>query len=226
MAEDKTSTEEKTESKIEEKSSEKLEKKTKTAAKKTSTRSRKKVAAKKPAAGAKPAAKAAAADKSKAATKRKTAAKKTAPKAAKPDTTTQTAEPAKTPPLKPALRFEETDSFSILTFDTPGKPVNILNPETMQQLDTMLDDLAQKTDLKALLFMSAKPGNFVAGADIEAIKNITTVAEGETAAKEGQRIYNKIAALPFPTIAVIDGTCLGGGLELSLACKYRIARHS
>lgn len=135
----------------------------------------------------------------------------------------QKARPSAAP--KPTLRYEEMEQIGIVLFDTPDKPVNILSQQMMQELESLLNELESKS-LKALLFMSAKRGNFIAGADIEAIKSISTVEEGETAAKEGHRIYNRIAALPYPTIAVIDGTCLGGGLELALACKFRIARNS
>lgn len=222
MAEDKTVKEEKVESKTESrKPADSANKKTAVEKKKAASKSTKTKAAKSKTSTAKPAQKKAAANKPEQATKQKPVATKTTEKTAATEKTV--AEPK---PAKPALRFEKEGDFGIIVFDTPDKPVNILSGETMQQLDKMLDEVVQKTEFKALLFMSAKDGNFIAGADIDAIKNITTVAEGETAAKEGQRIYNKIAGLPFPTIAVIDGSCMGGGLELALACKYRIARQS
>ncbi|MFQ5633318.1 MAG: enoyl-CoA hydratase-related protein, partial [bacterium] len=227
MAEDKVTTEEKVEPETESKKTPgKVKKMSITAQKKTSARTRKTTTAKKEVAEATVDSKVTADAKPAAATKRKTAAKKATPKATKSKKASVDGKPAKAPPAKPALRFEETDGFGIITFDTPDKPVNIMSVETMQQLDRMLDEVAQKTHLKALLFMSAKKGNFIAGADIEAFKKITTVEDGEAAAKEGQRMNNKVAALPFKTIAVIDGSCMGGGLELSLACDYRIARQS
>lgn len=145
-------------------------------------------------------------------------------KAAKKEEAKPTAEPEKT--TEPALKYEETDGYGFLIFDMPGKSVNIFTHAVMQELDAKLDELAGKTDLKALLIMSAKENNFIAGADVSAIKDVTDPKEGEQAAREGQRIFSKLAALPYPTIAVINGSCMGGGLEMALACDYRLARAS
>lgn len=126
----------------------------------------------------------------------------------------------------PAFRFEERDNFGFLIFDMPDKSVNLFNEASLRDLDDILDELAEKFHLKALLITSAKPGTFIAGADINEIRGITDPQDGELAAREGQRVFSKLAALRYPTIAVIDGACVGGGLELALACSYRIARES
>lgn len=124
---------------------------------------------------------------------------------------------------KPIFRFEEKDGHGMVVFDMPDKPVNILSEQAMRELDAMLDGVAGKS-LKTLLFVSAKQGNFIAGADIDSFGRIHSVEDGEAGSKSGQAVFGKIAALPFPTIAVIAGSCVGGGLELSLACNYRLAR--
>jgi len=125
-----------------------------------------------------------------------------------------------------AFRFEVEDNLGILTLDTPNEKVNILSTPVMQELNKFLDELNSRTDLQALILLSGKEGNFIAGAKIEEIENITDPKDGAEKAAMGQAVFSKIAALPFPTIAVIDGACVGGGLELVLACDYRLARDS
>jgi len=125
-----------------------------------------------------------------------------------------------------AFRFEVEDNLGILTLDTPNEKVNILSTPVMQELNKFLDELHSRTDLQALILLSGKEGNFIAGAKIEEIENITDPKDGAVKAAMGQSVFGKIAALPFPTIAVIDGACVGGGLELVLACDYRLARDS
>jgi len=125
-----------------------------------------------------------------------------------------------------AFRFEVEDNLGILTLDTSNEKVNILSTPVMQELNKFLDELNSRTDLKALILLSGKEGNFIAGARIEEIENITDPKDGAEKAAMGQAVFGKIAALPFPTIAVIDGACVGGGLELVLACDYRLARDS
>ena len=125
-----------------------------------------------------------------------------------------------------AFRFEIEAGCGILTLDTPNEKVNILSTPVMQELNKFLDELNSRTDLKTLILLSGKEGNFIAGAKIEEIENITDPKDGAEKAALGQAVFSKIAALPFPTIAVIDGACVGGGLELVLACDYRLARDS
>ena len=81
--------------------------------------------------------------------------------------------------------------------------------------------------VKALLIASAKENcSFVAGADIEMLNGVSSAAEGAEIAALGQQMMNELAAFPIPTVAVIHGDCLGGGLELALACPARIASDS
>jgi len=126
----------------------------------------------------------------------------------------------------PAFRLEVEDNIGILIFDAPTEKVNILSTPVMHELNTRLDELQSRADLQALIFLSGKEGNFIAGAKIEEIENISDPKDGAEKAAMGQAIFSKIDALPFPTIAVIDGACVGGGLELVLACDYRLARDS
>ena len=112
--------------------------------------------------------------------------------------------------MSKAFSFEKReDSIGILTFDLPNEKVNIFNTKTMQELSDQLEQLKQMTDIKCLLFMSKKPGIFIAGADIKEIEQITDENIGYEVARKGQTVFAKFGNLPFPTIAVIDGACMG-----------------
>jgi 3-hydroxyacyl-CoA dehydrogenase/enoyl-CoA hydratase/3-hydroxybutyryl-CoA epimerase len=96
----------------------------------------------------------------------------------------------------------------------------------LARLDELLGEiekLAADGSVRAVLVCSGKPGTFIAGADINEIASIGTEKEGYEASREGQRIFRRLEELPVPTVAAIDGTCLGGATELVLACGYRVA---
>jgi len=109
-----------------------------------------------------------------------------------------------------------------LVFDDKEEKVNKLTTHALGELDAILDTLAKTRTIKLLFMTSGKKDIFIAGADINEIQDIIDPADGEMKAKAGQRVLDKIAKLPFPTVAVIDGVALGGGMELALACTYRI----
>lgn len=115
-------------------------------------------------------------------------------------------------------RIEE--SVALVTLTQP--PVNALSPELMTELDGTFDALASDTDVKAVVLTGAGR-YFVAGADIRVLASIPASAEGEAMARRGQAILNKIEAFQKPVIAAINGACLGGGLELAMACHVRLA---
>ncbi|MFT6347800.1 MAG: 3-hydroxyacyl-CoA dehydrogenase/enoyl-CoA hydratase/3-hydroxybutyryl-CoA epimerase [Psychromonas sp.] len=110
-----------------------------------------------------------------------------------------------------------------LTFDYPGKRINKLDSVALLELKEQIDSLAKNNDIKLLVFRSAKKDTFIAGADINEIKDLLSEQQAYKAIRTGQLILNDISKLPFPTLAVINGVCLGGGCELALACTYRIA---
>jgi 3-hydroxyacyl-CoA dehydrogenase/enoyl-CoA hydratase/3-hydroxybutyryl-CoA epimerase len=122
-----------------------------------------------------------------------------------------------------AFSYEiKKDGIAILTFDLPGEKINKLTTPVMEELDRMLGELAPKKDIKALVFRSGKEESFIVGADIAEIKTITDSATGEQLARKGQALMNTLETLPFPTVAAIHGPCMGGGMELALACTYRV----
>jgi 3-hydroxyacyl-CoA dehydrogenase/enoyl-CoA hydratase/3-hydroxybutyryl-CoA epimerase len=115
-----------------------------------------------------------------------------------------------------------TDDIARVVFDLPGEKVNKFSAVVMAELGHVLDNLHARTDLKAVIFISGKPGVFIAGADIKEIQNIANRVDAQAKAEAGQRTFQRVADLKVPTIAVIDGACLGGGMEFALACTYRI----
>lgn len=120
------------------------------------------------------------------------------------------------------LTTDERD-IATLVFDTPKSSVNVLCMDALYELREHITTLENDKSIKALFIESAKKGNFIAGADIKEIKAFKDEAEIVSKLSEGQEIFNRLEQLSFPTVAVIDGACLGGGLELAMSCKYRIA---
>lgn len=115
-----------------------------------------------------------------------------------------------------------SDEVAVLTFDLPGEKVNKLSTPVMSELKAHLEKL-KSSSYKMVVFRSAKPKIFIAGADIEEIKQLTTREQVDQAVSSGQEIFNMIEDLPMPTMALIHGACAGGGCELILSCDYRIA---
>lgn len=115
------------------------------------------------------------------------------------------------------------DGIAFLTFDIPNEKVNKLSEKVMQELDQQIADFSKYSNVNVLIIRSAKPGIFIAGADIKEIETITEPEDAKRKAALGQNIMNKIENLKIPTIAAIEGAALGGGLELALACDFRVA---
>ncbi len=120
-------------------------------------------------------------------------------------------------------RFETADTVAVLTLDVAEQSANVLSREVLAELEQIVTLLAPQY-LKGLILRSAKPAGFVAGADVHEFENIQEAAAATELARTGQRVLASLAALPFPSVALIHGYCLGGGLELALACTYRVAR--
>ncbi len=108
-----------------------------------------------------------------------------------------------------------------------GERMNVMNQALIHDLDALCDGLHYRSDIHAVIFHSAKPGCFIAGADIKLLRTAAGRPEEHAAvlamAQTGQRLFARIADMPQTTVAAIDGACLGGGLEFALACDARIA---
>ncbi len=124
-----------------------------------------------------------------------------------------------------AFRLDELDGkIGLVTFDLPDKKVNTLSQAVLKELAGLVAQLEQRTDLRGLLFKSGKPGQFVAGADLNELAMMSYAKLEQVAGLTtmGHQLYNRISRLPFPTVALIDGGCLGGGTELVLTMDERL----
>ncbi len=117
--------------------------------------------------------------------------------------------------------FTDSDNILTLLVDVPGKPVNTCTPQLLEDLSAALDQI-QQSQPAGIIIASAKPHSFNAGADLFTMRDLDPDHTAQFIAR-GQEIFDRIARLPMPTIAAINGDCLGGGMELALACTYRVA---
>ncbi|MCA9837426.1 MAG: enoyl-CoA hydratase/isomerase family protein [Trueperaceae bacterium] len=119
------------------------------------------------------------------------------------------------------LHYSVEDGAAIITIDRPDA-LNALNNELLYELSLALELAETDLNVNALILTGAGRA-FVAGADIANLQKLSDAFSGREAALAGQDVMNTVAALPFPTIAAINGFALGGGLELALACDLRVA---
>ncbi|HEV3024785.1 MAG TPA: 3-hydroxyacyl-CoA dehydrogenase NAD-binding domain-containing protein [Pirellulales bacterium] len=121
------------------------------------------------------------------------------------------------------LQMAEPD-VAVLTLDAPGKGANIFSQAVLDELAGQLDVLEDRSDLAGLIFRSAKPGIFIAGADLRefAAAKDPTVEQTMAVANRGRLLFQRLSKCPFVTVAAIDGVCVGGGAELAIWCDRRI----
>jgi 3-hydroxyacyl-CoA dehydrogenase/enoyl-CoA hydratase/3-hydroxybutyryl-CoA epimerase len=117
---------------------------------------------------------------------------------------------------------QRDDGVVVLSFDRAGTSVNTFAQEVLIELDGLLERLALDPP-KGMVLRSAKTSGFIAGADIKEFAEFDARGNVNDAIRRGQQVFQRLAELPFPTVAAIHGFCMGGGTEISLACRYRVA---
>jgi 3-hydroxyacyl-CoA dehydrogenase/enoyl-CoA hydratase/3-hydroxybutyryl-CoA epimerase len=116
----------------------------------------------------------------------------------------------------------DDDGILWLVLDQQGTDTNVLSISVLEQLDSLLDEIIDNPP-RAVIFRSGKARGFIAGADVKEFLDVSTTQEALIMIKRGQTLFSRIESLPCPTIALIEGFCMGGGTELALACDYRLA---
>ena len=114
------------------------------------------------------------------------------------------------------------DGVVVLALDRQGAPVNALSREVLVELEAIVERLAIDPP-RGVVFRSAKASGFIAGADLKEFQQFDRQGTVDDAIRRGQVVFQKVAQLPCPTAVAIHGFCMGGGTELSLACRYRVA---
>ena len=115
------------------------------------------------------------------------------------------------------------DGVATVRYDQPDSPVNTLNTRVGPVFEQVFARIEQDATIVGAMLISGKTDSWIAGADIDELRRVTTPAEGEALSRGGQLLLNRLAAMPKPFVAAIHGAALGGGLEIALACRYRIA---
>ncbi|HZU35293.1 MAG TPA: 3-hydroxyacyl-CoA dehydrogenase NAD-binding domain-containing protein [Gemmataceae bacterium] len=115
------------------------------------------------------------------------------------------------------------DSIAVLTLDQPGSRANTLSQALLVEFEQVIGDLAKRRDVRGLILRSGKPGMFIAGADLRELGSSQGDAEQtRSLVRRGLDLVARLEALPYPTVAAIEGACVGGGLELALGFDYRL----
>ena len=122
-----------------------------------------------------------------------------------------------------SFRVTTEDGVATCFLDVPGEPVNTLSPEIGAELIELLRALAKDPAVRAVVIASAKRDGFIAGAKIDMLQMVRSAAEAEALSRAAQRDFDELERFAKPVVAAIHGACLGGGLELALACAWRIA---
>ncbi len=120
--------------------------------------------------------------------------------------------------------FEITETgVAVIKLDNKDGFLNVLGTSFLKSFDETLTQISTKPHVKAMVICSAKKTGFIAGADLNELAKINTAEDAQEASRKGQMIFCRIADLKIPTIAAINGHCIGGGTEMILACDFRIA---
>jgi len=122
------------------------------------------------------------------------------------------------------LQLEPANDGSLtIWIDSPGRSVNVLDADMLAAWEAALEHIVHSQRYRLVIIRSRKPGCFYAGADVHAIVGLSEPQQVLAIIRRGQQLMQRMADLPIPSVAIIDGMCMGGGLELAMACTYRVA---
>lgn len=119
--------------------------------------------------------------------------------------------------------IQKHDDVAVVVLDQANSPVNVLSAKMLDDFSNLMDTIEQDNDIKAAVLYSAKPDCWVAGADIKEFMQMKSSEEAGELSRGGNQLLTRLSKLNKPVIAAINGATLGGGMELALACHYRIA---
>ncbi|XP_051832295.1 trifunctional enzyme subunit alpha, mitochondrial isoform X1 [Antechinus flavipes] len=121
------------------------------------------------------------------------------------------------------VNYAVKENVAVVRINSPNSKVNTLNKELQSDFIQVMNEIWSSDRIKSVVIISSKPGCFIAGADISMIAACKTAKEVTQLSQEGQKMFEKLEKSPKPVVAAISGSCLGGGLELAIACQFRIA---
>ncbi|CAE1301853.1 HADHA [Acanthosepion pharaonis] len=121
------------------------------------------------------------------------------------------------------VSYELKDDVAVVKINSPNSKVNTLSKTVQQEFVKIFDELWLNNDVNSIVLISGKPSCFLAGADIGMLKASKSAMETTALSRAGQQMLEKVEKSKKPVVAAIMGMCLGGGLEVALACHYRIA---
>ena len=119
--------------------------------------------------------------------------------------------------------LEKQDGIGVVTFNVPGEAMNTLSEAAVNDFAAVVKEVQADKGLAGAIIISGKPDNFCAGANLKMIADLTSADEAKRVLDMFHQSYNAWSELKIPTLAAINGVCLGGGLELALACTARLA---
>lgn len=125
--------------------------------------------------------------------------------------------------MNAGVRLEIAGARAEIVFDTPARSVNTFGTAAIQDFERVLDTLESSHAVTGVRLVSAKPDNFLSGADLDELDRLESAEQASAWLARGQRALARLARLRVPSVAAIHGAALGGGLELALACTYRVA---
>ncbi|XP_075413115.1 trifunctional enzyme subunit alpha, mitochondrial [Tenrec ecaudatus] len=121
------------------------------------------------------------------------------------------------------INYGVKGDVAVVRINSPNSKVNTLNRELQTEFVEVMNEIWASDHIRSAVLISSKPGCFIAGADVNMLASCKTAQEVSQISQEGQRMFEKLEKSPKPIVAAISGSCLGGGLELAIACQYRIA---